>query len=174
MMGLTSVAKRRIFVSHDSGQQCNESRAAQSCSCCSQRTRESTRFCRTPRTCLLHLQAPSLSLSSHGAATETPCSSRRRQGFVHGQALAESARQAPWLCSIDGIDLERDCAPRAAFDATSRGRSWLIPCRLNNGGYGWSINSIGYWVKGWFRPMRCSCQTGSSRQHATEEERGGH
>jgi len=165
---LTCVIKSSIYVTHAPRQQREESRAAQSCSYRSAPTRISARCGRTTHPSLLHLQTSSLPLPRDGEETETLSSGRRRQSLIHRQALTESGRQNPHLCRFDRFDFERDCKPRVAGAAESRGRPWTITSRIPSGGCGWSINSIGYWQKSWSELMRCLCQTKSARLPANQ------
>jgi len=166
---LTRVINRGIYVTHASRQQREESRTAQSCSYCSAPARLSTRCSETTHPSLLHLPTSSLPLPRDGEETETLSSGRRRQSLIHRQALTESGQHNPHLCRFDRIDLERDCKPRIAGAAESRGRSWTITCRVPNGGCGWSINLIGCWQKSWSKLMRCLSQTRSDRLPANQQ-----
>jgi len=157
MKPLTCVINRRTIMTDGSCQRYPESRAAQLGSHPAARTRATARGRRTSRRSLFHLQAPGLSLSPAGAATETAGSGRRSQSLLHDQALPHSGGKAPDVRSFDGIDLERDRQPGIAGCIASRGRSWLTARRLNHGYCGWNISLIGCWRRNWLRPMNCLC-----------------
>ena len=158
---LTCVINRRIQMTYGSRQRCPESRAAQSGSQPAAGTRAPAPGRRAPRPCLLHLQAPGLSLSRAGTAAQTSGPGRRYESVFHGQALAQSGGQTPDLCSLDRIDLERDRQPCLVGGTASRGRTWLTGRRVGNGRCGSNINLIGCWARNWHTLMNCSCPTRS-------------
>ena len=151
-------------MSYSPRQRCPESRAAQPGSLPAARTRTLARGRRAPRPGLFHLQAPGLSLSRTGPATQAPCPCRRCQSFLHRQTLAQSGSQTPRLRRRHRIDLERDRHPCLLGGTASRGRSWLTGRRIDNERYGWNINLIGCCQRSWRRRMSCSCPLESGRQ----------
>jgi hypothetical protein len=88
---------------------------------------------RTLRRSLFHLQAPGISPSPAGAATETAGSGRRCQSPHHDQTLPRPGGETPDARNLDGIDLERDRQPGIAGCIAVRGMSWPTARRLNRG-----------------------------------------
>jgi len=161
MKPLTCVINRRTIMTDGSCQRYPESRTAQPGSHSAARTRATARGRRTSRRSLFHLQAPGLSLSPAGAATETAGSGRRCQSLLHNQTLPQPGGETPDVRNLDGIDLERDRQPGIAGCIASRGRTWLTGRRVGNGRCGWNINWIGCWRRSWHTLMNCSCPTRS-------------
>ena len=158
---LTCVINRRTMMTSGPCQRCPESRAAQSGSNPTARTRTPARGCRAPRPGLLHLQAPGLSLSRAGTAAQTSGPGRRCQIVFHGEALPQPGGETARLRCFHRIDLERDRQPCLVGGAASRGRTWLTGRRVGSGRCGWNINSIDCRRKSWRRLMNCSCLTRS-------------
>ena len=161
---LTCVINRRIYMTDGSRQRYPESRAAQSGSQSLAGTRPPARGRRPSRPGLFHFQAPGLSVSRAGTATETSGAGRRRKDFLHRQAFTQPGGETPGLRGIDRIDAERDCQPCLVGSAPSRGRTWLTGRRVGNGRCGSNINLIDCWRKSWRRLLNCSCPTRSVPQ----------
>ena len=161
---LTCDINRRIYMSYGSRQRSPESRTAQPGSHPAAGACAPARGCRAPRPRLLHLQAPGLSLSRTGSATQASSPSRRCQSVLHRQTLAQSGGQTPRLRRFHRIDLERNRHSCLLGGTASRGRSWLTGRRVDNERYGWNINLIDCCQRSWRRRMSCSCPPESGRQ----------
>ena len=168
---LTDVINRRIYMAYGPRHRCPESRAAQSGSHPATGARAPARGRRTPCPGLLHLQAPSLSLSRTGSATQAPRPGRRCQSVLHRQTFAQSRRQTPRLRRFHRIDLERNRQPCLLGGTASRGRSWLTGRQVGNERCGWNINLTDCWQRSWRRRMNCSCPPESGRQWALPPDR---
>ena len=156
---LTCDIKRRTHMSYGARQRCSEGRAAQSGSHLTPRARGTTRGRRAPGPGLVHLQAPGLSLSRAGSATQTPGSGRRCQSFFYRQAVAPFGGKTPEVQCLDRIDVERNRQPSVAGGTTSRGRPWLTARQVGNERCDWSINLIGCGRRSWPRLMNAWCPT---------------
>jgi len=161
---LTCDIKKRIYMSYGSRQRSPESRTAQPGSHPAAGVCAPARGGRAPRPRLLHLQAPSLSLSRTGSASQISSAGRRCQSVLHRQTLAQSGRQTPRLRRFHRLDLERNRQPCLLGGAASRGRSWLTGRQVGNGRYGWNINLIDCCQRSWHKRMNCSCPPESGRQ----------
>jgi len=161
---LTCDINRRIYMLYGPRQRCPESRAAQPGSYPAARTRASARGRRAPLPGLLHLQAPGLSLSGTGSAAQTSGPGWRCQIVVHCEALPKPRRETAHLRCFHRIDLERDCQPCLVGGAPPRGRTWLTGRRVDNGRYGWNINSTDCCRRSWRRLMNCLRLPESGRQ----------
>jgi hypothetical protein len=161
---LTCDINRRTHMSHDPRHRCAEGRAAQSGSHPTPRARATARGCRTLGPGLVHLQAPSLSLSPAGSATETTGSRRRCQSLFYGQAFAPSGGNAPDVRRLDRIDFERDRQPSVAGGPASWGRPSLTARQVGHARCGWNINLIGCGRRNWPRLMNAWCRTISGLQ----------
>ena len=157
---LTRDINRRTHMSYASRQRCSEGRAAQSGSYPPGRARATTRGCRTPGPGLGGLQAPSLSLSSAGSATQASDSRGRCQGLLYRQTLASSGGYAPDVRRLNRLDLERDRQSSVAGIAASWGRPWLTARQVGNGRCGWNFNLTGCGRRNWPRLMNAWCPTG--------------
>jgi len=156
---LTCDISGRTYMSYGPCHRCSEGRAAQLGSRPLARTGFSSPGCRTPCTELLHLQAPSLSLSRTGAATPPPASGRRCQSLFYGQAFAPFGGKTPDVRQLHRVDLERDRQSSAAGGTASWGRPWLTIRQVGNERCGWNINLIGCGWRNWRRFMNASCPT---------------
>jgi hypothetical protein len=156
---LTCDIKGRIYMSYNPRHRCPEGRATQWGSHPAAQTRPTARGRRTPCPGLVHLQAPGLSLSRAGAATQTPDSGRRGQSFFYRQAFAPFGGKTPEVRCLDRIDIERDRQPSVAGGTASRGRPWLTAPQVGNERYDWSINLIDCGWRSWLRRMKGSCPT---------------
>ena len=161
---LTYVINRRIYMTDGSCHRSPDSRAPQPGAQSASAIRRFARCGRSARPGLLHLPAPSLSLSRPSAAVEASRAGWRRQDVVHRETLPQSDRAAAELCGHDRADPERDRQPRFAGRFASRGRSWLTGRQSGNGRCGWNINLTGCWPRSWRRPMQRSCRTGAGRR----------
>jgi len=164
---LTRDINRRIYLSYGPRQRSRKSRTAQSGSLPAARTSAPTRGRRAPRPSLLDIEAPGLSLSRAGSATQASSAGRRCQSVLHRQTLAQSGRQAPRLRSFHRLDLERNRQPCLHGGTASRGRSWLTGRQVGNGRYGWNINLIDCFRRNWRKRMSCSCPPESGRQQGS-------
>jgi hypothetical protein len=156
--------KERTLMSYGPRQRCSEGRAAQSGSHPAPRTRATARGCRPPGSRLVHLQAPSLSLSPTGSAAQTTGSRGRRQSLFYGQAFAPFSGKSPDLRRLDGIDTERDHQPGLAGSIASWGRPWLTARQVSHERCGWNINLIVCGRRSWRRPMNALCLTRSGSE----------
>jgi hypothetical protein len=111
---------------------------------------------------LLHLQAPSLSLSPAGATTPTPASGRRCQSLFYGQAFAPFGGTTADVRHLHRLDFERDRQSSGAGGTASWGRPWLTICQVGNERCGWNINLIDCGWRNWRGLMNASCPTRSS------------
>jgi len=161
---LTCDINRRIYMSYGTRQRSPESRTAQLGSHPAARTSAPTRGRRTPRPSLLDLQAPGLSLSRAGSATQASSAGRRCQSVLHRQTLAQSGRPTPRLRRFHRIDLERNRHSCIFGSTASRGRSWLTGRWVGNVRYGWNINLTDCCQRSWRRRMNCSCPPEAGRQ----------
>ena len=158
-MPLTCVINRRIYMAYGPRHRCPESRAAQLGSHPATGTRVPARGRRTPRPGLLHLQAPSLSLSRASTAAQASGPGRRCQIVIYGEALPQPGGETAHLRCFHRIDPERDRQPCLVGGAPSWGRTWLTDRRVGNGRCGSNINLIGCWRRSWRTLMNCSCPT---------------
>lgn len=156
---LTCDIKRRMYMSYGPRHRCPEGQATQWGSHPAAQTRPTARGRRTPGPGLVHLEAPSLSLSRAGSATQTPDARRRCQSFFYRQAFAPFGGKTPQVRCLDRIDIERDRQPSVVGGTASRGRPWLTARQVGNERCNWSINLIGCGRRNWLRRMNGSCPT---------------
>ena len=161
---LTCDINRLTHMSYGPCHRCSKGRAAQSGSHPTSQACGTARSGRTPGSGLIHLQAPGLSLSPAGAATQTTGSRGRCQSFFHGQAFASFSGKTPDLRRLDRIDPERDRQPSTAGGTASWGRPWLTVSRVSNERCGWNINLIDCGRRNWRRLMNASCPTRSGSE----------
>jgi len=158
---LTCDINSLTYMSYVPCQRYSKGRAAQSGSHPTPPARATAPSRRTPGPRLVHLQAPSLSLSSACSATQATDSRGRCQGLFYRQALASSSGNAPYVRGLNRLDLERDRQPSVAGGATSWGRPWLTARQVGNERCGWNINLMGCGRRNWLRLMNASCLTRS-------------
>ena len=158
---LTGDIKGRIYTSYGARQRCSKSRPAQSGSHPSPRALVPARGGRTPGPELVCHQAPGLSLSAAGSATQTTRSGGRRQGVFYGQTFSPFSGEAPNVRRLHRMDLERDRLPRGAVGPASWGRPWLTVRQVGNARCGWIINLIGCGQRNWPKFMHAWCPTRS-------------
>ena len=161
---LTCAINRRIYMSNGARHRSSKGRAAQSGSHLAWQACGTARDRRTSGPGLVHLQAPSLSLSPAGSEAQTTRSGGRRQGVFYGQAFQPSGGIASDVCRFDRIDLERDRQPSVADGPAAWGRPWLTARQVGNARCGWNINLIGWERRNWPKLMNVWCPTRFSLQ----------
>ncbi len=158
---LTCDINRRNYMSCGTCQRCSKSRAAQSGSHPPPRAPVPARGGPTPGPELVGHQAPGLSLSAAGAATQTTRAGGRRQGVFYRQTFPPLGGEAPNVRRLHRMDLERDRQPSGAVGPASWGRPWLTVRQVGNARCGWIIHLIACGQRNWPKFMSAWCPTRS-------------